>query len=163
MIEENKLLKREAEKELKKVQTEKLEYNRWLREEARDEMITDRICVSVSSLTPLKVPDYIPPVHNARAYALIYSDEHYSAEFELKGLFGDIINAYSPEIFEKRMWDLLCQTVEIVKKENIDTLNVFFAWRFLRWLSKSFAADEVTLRSNRWRNQVCGLYLQLAE
>lgn len=125
MIEENKRLKREVQKELKKVQTEKLEYNRWLREEARDELITDKICDAIDSLLPLDIPTYIEPVHNTRGYALIFGDEHYGAEFELKGLFGDIINAYSPEIFEKRMWDLFNQTVEIVKKENIDTLNVF--------------------------------------
>ena len=36
---------------------------------------------------------------------LVFGDEHYGAEFELKGLFGEIINSYSPEIFEKRMID----------------------------------------------------------
>lgn len=125
MIEENKRLKREVQKELKKVQTEKLEYNRWLREEARDELITDKICDAIDSLLPLDKPTYIEPVHNTREYALIFGDEHFGVEFELKGLFGDILNAYSPEIFEQRMWDLFNQTVEIVKKENIDTLNVF--------------------------------------
>lgn len=125
MIEENKRLKREVQKELKKVQTEKLEYNRWLREEARDELITEKICDAIDSLLPLDKPTYIEPVHNTRGHALIFGDEHFGAEFELKGLFGDILNAYSPEIFEKRMWDLFNQTVEIIKKENIDTLNVF--------------------------------------
>ncbi len=55
----------------------------------------------------------------------MYGDEHFGIEYELKGLFGDIINAYSPEIFEERMWDLFNQTVEIIDKENIDTLHVF--------------------------------------
>lgn len=50
MIDENKRLKREAEKELKKVQTEKLEYNKWLREEARDELIAEKICKSIVAL-----------------------------------------------------------------------------------------------------------------
>ncbi len=125
MIDENKKLKREAEKELKKVQAEKLEYNKWLREEARDKLITEKICDAISALLPLNAPNYIPPIHNARAYALIFGDEHYGIEFELKGLFGDILNSYSPEIFEERMWGLFNQTVEIVQKENINTLNVF--------------------------------------
>ena len=116
---------RELAKERVKLQTEKLEYNRWLREEARDELITEKICDAVNSLTPLNIPEYITPVHNTRAYALVYGDEHFGVEYELKGLFGDIINAYSPEIFEERMWDLFHQTVEIIQKENIDTLNVF--------------------------------------
>ena len=55
----------------------------------------------------------------------MYGDEHFGIEYELRGLFGDIINAYSPEIFEERMWDLFNQTVEIADKENIDTLHVF--------------------------------------
>lgn len=117
--------RRELAKERVKLQTEKLEYNRWLREEARDELITEKICNAVNSLVPLDIPEYIVPVHNTRAYALVYGDEHFGIEYELKGLFGDIINAYSPEIFEERMWDLFHQTVEIVQKENIDTLNVF--------------------------------------
>ena len=117
--------RRELAKERVKLQTEKLEYNRWLREEARDELITEKICDAVNSLVPLDIPEHISPVHNTRAYALVYGDEHFGVEYELKGLFGDIINAYSPEIFEERMWDLFHQTVEIVQKENIDTLNVF--------------------------------------
>ena len=117
--------RRELVKERVKLQTEKLEYNRWLREEARDELITEKICDAVNSLVPLDIPEHITPVHNTRAYALVYGDEHFGVEYELKGLFGDIINAYSPEIFEERMWDLFHQTVEIVQKENIDTLNVF--------------------------------------
>ena len=117
--------RRELAKERVKLQTEKLEYNRWLREEARDELITEKICDAVNSLAPLDIPEHITPTHNTRAYALVYGDEHFGVEYELKGLFGDIINAYSPEIFEERMWDLFHQTVEIVQKENIDTLNVF--------------------------------------
>ena len=117
--------RRELEKAKVKLQTEKMEYNRWLREEARDELITEKICNAISTLPPLDIPEHIVPTHNTKAYALVYGDEHFGVEFELKGLFGDIINAYSPEIFEERMWDLLNQTIEIIKKENIDTLNVF--------------------------------------
>jgi len=117
--------KREIQKVKAQVQTEKLEYSRWLREEARDELITEKICDAILSLTPLDIPQYIHPIHNPRSYVLAFGDEHYGVEFELKGLFGEILNAYSPEIFENRMWDLFNQTVEIIQKENIDTLNVF--------------------------------------
>lgn len=117
--------RRQLEKERVKLQTEKLEYNRWLREEARDELITEKICNVIASLTPMDIPTYIEPKHNPRGFALVYGDEHFGVEYELKGLFGDIINSYSPEIFEERMWDLFNQTVEIIQKENIDTLHVF--------------------------------------
>lgn len=117
--------KREIQKAKVQMQTEKLEYSRWLREEARDELITEKICNVISSLPSLDIPQHIYPTHGARAYALCFGDEHYGVEYELKGLFGDILNAYSPEIFEKRMWNLFDQTVEIIQKENIDILNVF--------------------------------------
>ena len=117
--------KREIQKVKAQVQTEKIEYFRWLREEARDELIIEKICNAISSLPSLDTPNHIYPSHNCRAYALVFGDEHYGVEFELKGLFGDILNAYSPEIFEKRMWDLFDQTIEIIQKESIDTLNVF--------------------------------------
>lgn len=117
--------KRELQKVKAQVQTEKLEYSRWLREEARDELITEKICNAVSSLPPLDIPQHISFNYNSRAYALVFGDEHYGVEYELKGLFGDILNAYSPEIFEKRMWDLFDQTVDVIQRENIDILNVF--------------------------------------
>ena len=117
--------KNEIEKIKIQVQTEKLEYNRWKREEARDDLITEKICSAISSLPSLDIPQHILPIHNARAYALCFGDEHYGVEYELKGLFGDILNSYSPEIFEKRMWDLFNQTVEVIQKEDIDILNVF--------------------------------------
>ena len=124
-LQEIQVQKRELEKAKVKLKTEKLEYARWIREEARDELITEKICESIASLPSLEIPQYIQPVHNTRAYALVFGDEHYGAEFEIKGLFGDVLNAYSPEIFEERMWSLFNQTVEIIQKENIDTLNVF--------------------------------------
>lgn len=117
--------RRELEKERIKLQTEKLEYNRWLREEARDELITEKICDAINLLSPIDVPTPIVHGHSGRGYCLVFGDEHYGVEYELKGLFGNILNSYSPEIFEERMWSLLNQTIEIINKENIDTLHVF--------------------------------------
>lgn len=117
--------KRELEKSRKKLQSEKLEYNKWLREEARDELIIEKICDAITSLPSLEIPSYIRPSHNTRAYCLVFGDEHYGSCLEIKDLFGNIINSYSPEIFEERMWNLFNQTVEIIEKENIDTLHVF--------------------------------------
>lgn len=124
-MEEIRLQKRELEKERKKLQTELLEYNRWLREEARDELITEKIVEAIKSLPHLDVPEVIPVTHNSREGVLIFGDEHFSVEFEILGLFGEVLNAYSPEIFKDRMWDLLNQTVEIIKRENFTKIKVF--------------------------------------
>lgn len=113
------------QKERNKLQTEKLEYNKWLREEARDEMILESITNAISNLHPLNIPEYIPTYDSRKAYLLCFGDAHYGIEFQLKDLFGNILNEYSPEIFEKRMWDLFNQVVYLIQKEDIDELNVW--------------------------------------
>ena len=127
-LEEIKTERRKIEKERKKLQTEKLEYNKWLREEARDELICEHICQAIKELPALDIPtviSYDDSILKNRDAALIISDAHYGAEFTIKGLFGETLNKYSPEIFEIRMWDLLQQVVKICAKENIDVLHVY--------------------------------------
>lgn len=116
---------RELQKERYKIQTEKLELNRWLRENARDELIVEHICQAVEKLEPLVIPD---PIHTElldREGVLLFGDEHYGTEFEIRGLHNEIINSYSPEVFESRMWNLLDQVVSIVRKEGFSQIHVF--------------------------------------
>lgn len=117
--------KLEIEKERYKLQTEKLENNKWIRENARDELIVEKIVDAVNSLKPLKIPEVLPVIHSNKEYILFMGDAHYAKEFEIKGLFGETLNSYSPEIFEHRMWDLLDRTVEIINTNSITKLNVF--------------------------------------
>ena len=122
--------KRELQKEKVKVQTEKLEYNRWLREEARDELIAEKIVAVIKELPPLEVPEVLSAgicnrVHGDREGCLIFTDTHYGVDLKITGLFGETINEYSPEIFEKRMWDLLTQVIDICVKEGFTSLNVY--------------------------------------
>lgn len=122
--------KRALEKEKIKLRTEKLEYNRWLREEARDELICEKIIEAIRELPPLEIPKILPThiegrVGNDREGCLIFADTHYGAELKITGLFGEIINEYNPEIFEKRMWNLLTQVISICQKEGFTSLNVY--------------------------------------
>ena len=122
--------KRELAKEKIKVQTEKLEYRRWLREEARDELICERICQAIKELPPLDIPDILPAhiagrVYGNREGCLIIADPHYGVDLKIAGLFGETINEYSPEIFESRMWNLLEQVIDICEKEGFVSLNVY--------------------------------------
>ena len=121
---------RELKKEKIKLQTEKLEYNRWLREEARDELICERICDAIKALPPLEIPNILPAhvagrVHGNREGCLLTADPHYGVDLKITGLFGEIINEYSPETFEARMWNLLTQVVDICKKEGFTSLHVY--------------------------------------
>ena len=129
-LDEIKQAKYELEKEKIKLQTEKLEYNRWLREEARDELICERICEAIKTLPPLDIPKILPVhiegrIHGDREGCLLIADPHYGADLKITGLFGETINEYSPEICEERMWDLLVQVIDICQKEGFTSLNVF--------------------------------------
>ena len=116
---------RELEKAKIKIQTEKLEYNRWLREEERDELICEKICSIIRECNSLISPDPITVDKSSRSAILCYGDEHYGTEFTIYGLHGEIINAYSPEIFEQRMWILFHKVLKIIDKEDLNTLYVF--------------------------------------
>lgn len=124
-VEEIKKATNEYEKAKIKLQTEKNEYRQWLRIEARDEMIIEKLKDSLDHLIPSPSPKRIEIKSNSKQGVLCFGDEHYGTEFEIIGLNGEILNCYRPEIFEKRMWNLLDETVSIIKKENIEILNVF--------------------------------------
>ena len=117
--------KRELDKARMKLQSEKLEYNKWLREEARDELICEKICAAIKQHNTLVPPAPIVINKPSKSAILAFGDEHYAAEFVIYGLHGEIINEYSPEIFEQRMWSLFHQTLNIIQKEGLTTLHVF--------------------------------------
>lgn len=120
--------KRELEKEKIKLHTEKLEYNRWLREDARDEMLAEKFADAIKQAPALQFPPVIrkSSVGNERRTGILcFGDCHYGAEFQVIGLRGEVINAYSPEIFEKRMQKLLEDTINIAIDEGLDEIVVF--------------------------------------
>ena len=116
---------RHLEKERRKLQTEKLEYNRWLREDARDEMFVEQICDAIRSLPKYEPPAVLPTYGGSKDWLLAFGDEHYGTEFCIRSITGSVINEYSPEIFERRIADLFNQTIALINKEEIDTLHIF--------------------------------------
>lgn len=118
-------LKRDIQIERNKLQAEKIENNRWLREYARDELICEKIIDAIKTTPSIKVPNIIPYQQSSCGHILAFGDEHYGTEFKICGLYGETLNEYSPEIFERRMWDLLSRVVSIIEKERITSLNVF--------------------------------------
>lgn len=122
--------KRELQKERVKLRTELLEYNRWLREDARDELLAERFAQAIKSAPKLTFPRrldsiYWRPEGCHTCGILAFGDEHYGVEFEIRGLNGEVINKYSPEICEQRMEKLLFDTVNLCERENLDTIYVF--------------------------------------
>ena len=118
---------REMKMERMKLQTEKLENNKWLRQGARDEMIMEKI---IAAIEACEKPEHPAPLSNEpncgrNEWVLAFGDAHYGKEFCIKGLTGEVINEYSPEIFEKRMWGLLEKMYEICAREEINHLHVY--------------------------------------
>ena len=59
-----------------------------------------------------------------RTLVLCVADCHYGAEWIVRGLRGEILNRYNPEVFGERMDDLLAQVREIIVKENISDVQL---------------------------------------
>lgn len=114
-------------KERLKLQTEKTEYSRWQREQARDELITEKICDAIERLPVLDIPEFLPynKDDKSQEYLLPITDAHYGIEFDLHDLDGNVINSYSPEIFEQRMWKLRDEIVKIIQKKQIKHLHIW--------------------------------------
>lgn len=125
LLQELKEQQRELEKERKKLQTEKLEYNQWLREQARDEMFEEKVidCIRKNKDNNTKI-EYIEPEHNDMEWQLNIADCHYGKDMKVYGLMGEVLNEYSPGIFEQRMKDLFNKTVEKIKMFGIKKLYV---------------------------------------
>lgn len=56
---------------------------------------------------------------------------HYGVEFEIKGLSGEIINSYNPEIFEDRRYKLLSYTIGLIDEHNLSELHIFSLGDFI--------------------------------
>lgn len=113
--------------ERKKIQAEKVEYNRLLRENSRDELLIEKIHDAIINISPLDFPTVSLDSESDvdKEYLLTVSDCHFGIEFCLQGFNGEVINEYSPEIFQERMSRLLTKVVDTVQKEKITKLVVF--------------------------------------
>lgn len=99
--------KEELIKERKKLQTVNLEVQEYYRALARDELFSDKILEAIGKLKPLEIKK-IPVTYPMETTGLLLlADQHYDSNFELKGLFGEVINKYDKDIFKARMEHLL--------------------------------------------------------
>lgn len=110
----------ELQKERKKVQTTKIEYNRILRESAREEMLFEELQKSIEkyAVNPPKFNEIAKINNNKKDGIMSFSDIHYGKIFE------SITNKYSEKESISRMNKLLNETVEICKKEGLTHLHV---------------------------------------
>lgn len=107
----------QLELERKKKQTISIEYNKILREQARNELIWDEVRKSIKKAEP-PIFNEVPIQNRHKEEVLALADIHYGKQFK------SLTNEYSCEIAKERMELLLSKTVEICDKEQINHLTV---------------------------------------
>lgn len=118
--------KRQILKEREKLRTEKLEYNRWLREDARDDLFQERVINAIrENMNKSVMPEKIEVAHTTRYGLLNFADCHFGKDFKLYGLIGEVLNEYSPELFFKRMGILYNEVIDYARKENLQEFKIF--------------------------------------
>ncbi len=90
-----------------KIQTANLEYNANARAEARGDLFQERIVDAIGRLEPVKVKHIeLSPVEN-NIGLLCLSDFHAGSTYEVKGLYGEVVNRYDFGIMKDRLWRLI--------------------------------------------------------
>ena len=97
----------ELKSERIKIQTANLEYNANVRTEARGELFQERISEAIGRLEPVKVKHIEVSSSSNQIGLLCLSDFHAGSTYEVKGLYGEIVNKYDFEIMKNRLWRLI--------------------------------------------------------
>lgn len=111
--------------ELQKLRDLRREINEAYRADARSEALRESVLEAVSRMPAIHIhPQTNRYKQSPRSLVLAVGDFHYGAEWSVKGLYGEVLNTYSPEVFERRMEDLLGQTQAILEKEQINRVDL---------------------------------------
>lgn len=120
--------KKRAELEVEKIKVADLgnRVRSMYREQSRWELMVEQIVTEIRKETKLSSPIKVLTKVSSqdRSAMAIVADPHDGAEFDIKGLFGESLNKYSPEIFEMRMWRLAEEILAIASKEKIYSWNI---------------------------------------
>lgn len=113
-------------KERKKRAIINREYNKGIRSVAETEMFYEMFADSLQQCSFPVIPQYgtTPLSGNGLKAVLVISDSHYGKTFTIKGVRGEIINSYSPEIYKERMCDLLHCVVRDIEIMGVSHLEV---------------------------------------
>lgn len=108
-LQDIKIAKAELARERQKLFDEKRELAETYRWQSRNELYNEKIIAAINRLAPIHVPDInIENRNEIGTTALIaMSDFHAGSTFEVKGLYGEIVNKYDFDIMVARMWKLL--------------------------------------------------------
>ena len=99
----------ELKKEKIKVQTATLDYNNHLRADARHDMFIESVEQAISKLEPLQMPDIFVSRTVGASALLCLSDFHAGSTYEVKGMYGEVVNKYDYNIMCERLMRLIGQ------------------------------------------------------
>lgn len=125
LVKQIKDKKEELEKEKIKIRQEKIELNEKYRYLARSELFEERILEAIEKLEPLNfsISNNINIPKVEKTGLLCISDFHAGSEYEIKGIYDEILNKYNFKIMQDRMWYLLRQ----MKNDDIVYDNLVIA------------------------------------
>ena len=88
-------------------------------------MLEEKIIESVNNRPTISVPDIYIKKNNAKKDFLFpICDLHDGVEYKLHGWDGELLNEYSPEILERRMWSLLEEFIQINDQHKINHVTL---------------------------------------
>lgn len=98
------LAKEELIKERKKLQTVNSEAQEYYRTLGRNELFNEKIVEAIKNLEPIKIDSiYHESMIDTITGLLCLSDLHAGSTFEIKGLYGEIVNQYNFDIMKSRL------------------------------------------------------------
>jgi hypothetical protein len=118
--------KLELQKERVKLQAEKTEINKWIREQGRSELFYEKYLDILSKRQLPSVPEHKMEHNDTESdWLLNFADIHYGKDVKIYGLEDELLAEFNVDVFERRMWDMLDEVANKIEKENIKHLNVF--------------------------------------
>lgn len=135
------------------------------RYEARSELLRETIREAITNLPEVKFPLVLPHKKADKVLVVGIGDTHYGAEINVTGLYGETVNRYDHVVFESRMARLMEEILDIVEKEEITEVAVFFVGDLLDGMLRQsqlmrleYGVVESTMRLSEylanWLNEI---------
>lgn len=105
-------LKNDLIKERKKIQTQNIELNKTYRDQSRFDLLREKVLESIEKLKPIDFSLSVLENKPIKKTGLLcIGDAHYGVEINMKTVFEEPVNIYSPEILKERLSVLISNIV----------------------------------------------------
>lgn len=121
-----KELKNDLIKERKKLQTQNIELNKTYREQSRFDLLREKVLESIEKLKPIDFSLSVLENKPVKKTGLLcIGDAHYGVEINMKTVFEEPVNIYSPEILKERLNILISNIVNDWNYFQYEKLVIF--------------------------------------